>query len=144
MAKEVKAKIKLQCPGGQATPAPPVGPALGQHGVNIGDFVRRFNDATQDNMGLTLPVILTVYEDRSFDFEVKSPPAAVLLRLAAGIDKGSGTPNTEKVGTVTRDQLKEIAERKMADLNAFDIDAAIEVIAGTARSMGLLVDGAEA
>ena len=144
MAKEIKAKIKLQCPGGQATPAPPVGPALGQHGVNIGDFVRRFNDATQDNMGLTLPVILTVYEDRSFDFEVKSPPAAVLLRLAAGIDKGSGTPNTEKVGTVTRDQLKEIAERKMADLNAFDIDAAIEVIAGTARSMGLLVDGAEA
>ena len=144
MAKEIKAKIKLQCPGGQATPAPPVGPALGQHGVNIGDFVRRFNDATQDNMGLTLPVILTVYDDRSFDFEVKSPPAAVLLRLAAGIDKGSGTPNTEKVGTVTRDQLKEIAERKMADLNAFDIDAAIEVIAGTARSMGLLVDGAEA
>lgn len=144
MAKEIKAKIKLQCPGGQATPAPPVGPALGQHGVNIGDFVRRFNDATQDNMGLTLPVILTVYDDRSFDFEVKSPPAAVLLRLAAGIDKGSGTPNTEKVGTVTRDQLKEIAERKMADLNAFDVDAAIEVIAGTARSMGLVVEGAEA
>ena len=141
MAKEVKAKIKLQCPGGQATPAPPVGPALGQHGVNIGDFVRRFNDATQDNMGLTLPVILTVYADRSFDFEVKSPPAAVLLRLAAGIDKGSGTPNTEKVGTVTRAQLAEIAERKMADLNAFNVDAAVEIIAGTARSMGLVVDG---
>ena len=126
MAKEVKAKIKLQCPGGQATPAPPVGPALGQHGVNIGDFVRRFNDATQDNMGLTLPVVLTVYADRSFDFEVKSPPAAVLLRLAAGIDKGSGTPNTEKVGTVTRAQVEEIAERKMADLNAFDVPAAAE------------------
>lgn len=141
MAKEVKAKIKLQCPGGQATPAPPVGPALGQHGVNIGDFVRRFNDATQDNMGLTLPVVLTVYDDRSFDFEVKSPPAAVLLRLAAGVDKGSGTPNTEKVGSVTRDQLKEIAERKMADLNAFDVDQAIEIIAGTARSMGLVVEG---
>ncbi|MDF1702689.1 MAG: 50S ribosomal protein L11 [Planctomycetota bacterium] len=141
MAKEIKAKIKLQCPGGQATPAPPVGPALGQHGVNIGDFVRRFNDATQDNMGLTLPVVLTVYDDRSFEFEVKSPPAAVLLRLAAGIDKGSGTPNTEKVGKVTRDQLKEIAGRKMADLNAFNIDAAAEIIAGTARSMGLVVEG---
>ncbi len=141
MAKEVKAKIKLQCPGGQATPAPPVGPALGQHGVNIGDFVRRFNDATQDNMGLTLPVILTVYADRSFDFEVKSPPAAVLLRLAAGIDKGSGVPHMEKVGSVTRAQLAEIAERKMADLNAFNVDAAVEIIAGTARSMGITVDG---
>ena len=141
MAKEIKAKIKLQCPGGQATPAPPVGPALGQHGVNIGDFVRRFNDATQDNMGLTLPVILTVYDDRSFDFEVKSPPAAVLLRLAAGIDKGSGVPNKDKVGTITMDQCKKIAEEKIKDLNAGSIDAAARIIAGTARSMGVVVEG---
>ncbi len=141
MAKEVKAKIKLQCPGGQATPAPPVGPALGQHGVNIGDFVRRFNDQTKDSMGVTLPVILTVYADRSFDFEVKSPPAAVLLRMAAGLDKGSGTPNTLKVGSVTRAQVDEIAQRKMVDLNAFEVDAAANIIMGTARSMGITIDG---
>ena len=141
MAKEIKAKIKLQCPGGQATPAPPVGPALGQHGVNIGDFVRRFNDATTKDMGVTLPVVLTVYADRSFDFEVKSPPAAVLLRMAAGLDKGSGTPNTLKVGTVTRAQVDEIAERKMVDLNAFETDAAAMMIMGTARSMGLEIKG---
>ncbi len=141
MAKEIKAKIKLQCPGGKATPAPPVGPALGQHGVNIGDFVRRFNDATQSDMGVTLPVVLTVYADRSFDFEVKSPPAAVLLRMAAGLDKGSGTPNTLKVGSVTRAQVDEIAERKMVDLNAFEKDAAAHIIMGTARSMGILIEG---
>jgi large subunit ribosomal protein L11 len=141
MAKEVKAKIKLQCPGGKATPAPPVGPALGQHGVNIGDFVRRFNDQTKDQMGVTLPVILTVYADRSFEFEVKSPPAAVLLRMAAGLDKGSGTPNTLKVGSVTRAQVDEIAQRKMVDLNAFEVDAAANIIMGTARSMGITIEG---
>jgi large subunit ribosomal protein L11 len=140
MAKEIKAKIKLQCPGGQATPAPPVGPALGQHGVNIGDFVRRFNDATSAEKGVIVPVVLTVYTDRSFDFEVKSPPAAVLLKMAAGLDKGSGTPNTVKVGRVTRAQVDEIAERKMADLNAFEKEAAAKVIMGTARSMGIEVD----
>ena len=139
MAKEVKAKIKLQCPGGQATPAPPVGPALGQHGVNIGDFVRRFNEATAQDQGVTIPVVLSVYDDRSFDFEVKSPPAAVLLRMAAGIDKGSGTPHTEKVGTVTKAQVLEIAERKAADLNSFEPEAAAQMIMGTARSMGITV-----
>ena len=141
MAKEVKAKIKLQCPGGQATPAPPVGPALGQHGVNIGDFVRRFNDATSKDMGTIIPVILTVYADRTFDFELKSPPAAVLLKKAAGLDKGSGTPNTEKVGKVTRKQVDEIAEKKMQDLNAFTVDAAANIIMGTARSMGIEIEG---
>ena len=141
MAKEIKAKIKLQCPAGQATPAPPVGPALGQHGVNIGEFVKRFNDATAADRGLIIPVVLTVFTDRSFDFELKSPPAAVLLRKAAGVPKGSGTPNTLKVGTVTRKQVEEIAEKKMADLNAFDLDAASRIIAGTARSMGLDVVG---
>ena len=140
MAKEIKAKIKLQCPGGQATPAPPVGPALGQHGVNIGDFVRRFNDATSKDRGVTIPVVLTVYADRSFDFEVKSPPAAVLLRMAAGLDKGSGTPNTLKVGTVTRAQVAEIAERKAADLNSFEPEAAAMMIMGTARSMGIEIE----
>ncbi len=140
MAKEFKAKIKLQCPGGQATPAPPVGPALGQHGVNIGEFVKRFNDATRQDMGTTIPVILTVYTDRSFDFELKSPPAAVLLRKAAGLDKGSPTPNTLKVGSVTRAQVDEIAEKKMADLNAFNKDAAANIIMGTARSMGITID----
>lgn len=141
MAKEVKAKIKLQCPGGQATPAPPVGPALGQHGVNIGDFVRRFNDATGKDQGMIFPVELTVYSDRSFDFVIKSPPAAVLLRKAAGIEKGSGVPHMEKVGKVTVEQCREIARRKMEDLNAFDEDNAIEMIKGTARSMGIDVEG---
>ena len=140
MAKEVKAKIKLQCPAGQATPAPPVGPALGQHGVNIGEFVKRFNDATAPDRGLIIPVVLTVYTDRSFDFELKSPPPAVLLRKAAGIPKGSGTPNTTKVGKVTKKQVEEIAEKKMRDLNAFDLDAASRIIAGTARSMGIDVE----
>ncbi len=140
MAKEVKAKIKLQCPGGAATPAPPVGPALGQHGVNIGEFVRRFNDATGNDRGTIIPVVLTVYADRSFDFILKSPPAAVLLKQAAGLEKGSPTPNTEKVGKVTRAQVKEIAERKMEDLNANDLDAAARIIMGTARSMGIEID----
>jgi large subunit ribosomal protein L11 len=137
--KEIKAKIKLQCPGGQATPAPPVGPALGQHGVNIGEFVKRFNDATSKERGLILPVVLTVYTDRSFEFEIKSPPAAVLLRMAAGLEKGSPTPNTLKVGTVTQAQVLEIARRKMADLNANDEEAAAKIVAGTARSMGIVV-----
>ncbi len=141
MAKEVKASIKLQVPGGQATPAPPVGPALGQHGVNIGDFVRRFNDDTKQNQGLTIPVVITVYGDRSFDYVLKSPPAAVLLKKAAGIAKGSGEPNMEKVGTVTKDQVREIAETKMADLNARDVDQAMKIIEGTARSAGIIVEG---
>ena len=139
--KEIKAKIKLQCPGGQATPAPPVGPALGQHGVNIGDFVRRFNEATSKDQGITIPVVLTVYADRSFEFVTKSPPAAVLLRMAAGLDKGSPTPNTLKVGKVTRAQVDEIVQRKMADLNAFEPEAAAQTIMGTARSMGLEIEG---
>jgi len=141
MAKEIKAKIKLQCPGGQATPAPPVGPALGQHGVNIGEFVRRFNDATGKDRGITIPVVLTVYADRSFDFVLKSPPAAVLLRMAAGLEKGSPTPNTEKVGKVTSAQVQEIAERKMDDLNAYNPEAASKIIMGTARSMGIEIEG---
>jgi large subunit ribosomal protein L11 len=139
MAKEVKARIKLQCPAGAATPAPPVGPALGQHGVNIGEFVKRFNDATAKDRGTIIPVILTVYADRSFDFVLKSPPAAVLLKQAAGVEKGSGTPHTEKVAKVTRDQVLEIARRKMDDLNANDEDAAARIIMGTARSMGIEV-----
>ena len=141
MAKEVKAKIKLQCPAGQATPAPPVGPALGQHGVNIGEFVKRFNDATAPDRGLIIPVVLTVYTDRSFDFELKSPPAAVLLRKAAGVPKGSSTPNSNKVGKVNRDQIEEIARTKQPDLTAADLEAAVRTIAGTARSMGLEVEG---
>lgn len=140
MAKEVTAKIKLQVPGGQATPAPPVGPALGQHGVNIGEFVSRFNSATGDRQGVTLPVVITVYADRSFDFVTKSPPAAVLLKQAAGIAKGSPEPNREKVGSVTLQQAKEIAKTKMADLNARDVDQAVKIIAGTARSMGVEVE----
>jgi len=122
MAKEVTAKIKLQVPGGQANPAPPVGPALGQHGVNIGEFVSRFNSATADKQGTILPVIITVYADRTFDFITKSPPAAVLLKQVAGIAKGSPEPNREKVGTVTQQQLEDIAQTKMADLNARDVD----------------------
>jgi large subunit ribosomal protein L11 len=141
MAKEVKAKIKLQCPGGAATPAPPVGPALGQHGVNIGEFVRRFNDATQQDRGTIIPVELTVYMDRSFDFILKSPPAAVLLKQAARLDKGSPTPNTQKVGKVTRAQVAEIVRRKMKDLNAFEEGAAERIIMGTARSMGIEIEG---
>jgi len=139
MAKEIKAKIKLQVPGGQATPAPPVGPALGQHGVNIGEFVRRFNDETKGAQGMITPVVITVYADRSFDFICKSPPAAVLLKKAAAVAKGSAEPNTTKVGTVSKDQVREIAQIKMADLNARDMDHATRIIEGTARSAGIEV-----
>ena len=140
MAKELKAKVKLQCPAGEATPAPPVGPALGQHGVNIGEFVRRFNEATAKDRGTVIPVILSVYTDRSFDFILKSPPASVLLRQAAKLEKGSATPNTAKVGKVTREQVQAIAKRKMADLNANSMEAAERIVAGTARSMGIDVE----
>ena len=140
MAKQVVAEIKLQVPGGQATPSPPVGPALGQHGVNIGQFVQQFNERTKDMMGVTIPVVITVYNDRSFEFILKSPPAAVLLKQAAGIAKGASNARTEKVGTVTQDQLKEIAGKKFADLNARDLDHASRIIAGTARSMGIHVE----
>jgi len=141
MAKKVVGFIKLQIPGGQANPAPPVGPALGQHQVNIMQFCQAFNAATQDKMGTIIPVEITVYEDRSFTFITKTPPAAVLLKQAAGIESGSGTPNRTKVATVTREQLRQIAETKMPDLNANDIDAAMNIIAGTARSMGIEIEG---
>ncbi len=137
--KEITAKVKLQIPAGQANPAPPVGSALGPHGVNIMDFCRQFNEATKDKAGLIIPVIITIYKDRSFTFELKTPPAAVLLKKAAGIAKGSGEPNKKKVGKVTRAQVKEIAEIKMRDLNANDIEAAMRIIEGTARSMGIEV-----
>ena len=139
MAKKVMAVVKLQCPAGQANPSPPVGPALGQHGVNIMEFCKTFNARTQDQQGLIIPSVITIYADRSFTFELKTPPAAILLKRAAKIDKGSGEPNREKVGSVTVEQLREIAEIKKADLNANDIDAAVKIIAGTARSMGLTV-----
>ncbi|MBI3098658.1 MAG: 50S ribosomal protein L11 [Planctomycetes bacterium] len=139
--KEVMAQIKLQCPGGQATPAPPVGPALGQHGVNIGEFVKKFNDATKQAQGMIIPVVVTVYKDRTFDFITKSPPASVLLKKAAGIAQGSGQPNKEKVGKVTKKQVEEIAKIKMKDLNTTQIANACRVIEGTARSMGIVVEG---
>ena len=141
MAKEIAVKIKLQAKGGQATPAPPIGPALGQHGINIGQFVSQFNERTKDLNGTIVPVVINLYKDKSFDFEVKSPPAAVLLKQAAQIAKGSGVPNKEKVGTVTDEQVRQIAETKFADLNAYDIDQAKKIIAGTARSMGIEVEG---
>ena len=137
--KEVMVKIKLQAPGGQATPAPPVGPALGQHGVNIGEFVRRFNDQTKSAQGLVTPVIVTVYKDRTFDFIIKTPPASVLLKKAAGIAQGSAEPSKVKVGKVTKEQLKEIAQVKLKDLNTTDIEKACKVIEGTARNMGIEV-----
>jgi large subunit ribosomal protein L11 len=137
MAKKVLTQIKLQAVAGQASPAPPVGPALGQHGVNIMEFVKAFNAQTQSDMGTVIPVVITVYEDRSFTFVTKSPPAAVLIKQAISIDKGSGEPHREKVGQITEAQLKQIAEKKMKDLNANDIDAAAKIIAGTARSMGV-------
>jgi large subunit ribosomal protein L11 len=140
MAKEITAKIKLQCPGGQATPAPPVGPALGQHGVNIGQFVQQFNAATSDKQGLIIPVEITVFVDRSFTFITKSPPAAVLLKKALGLDKGSTEPGRTSVGVVTRAQVREIAETKMNDLNAASPEAAERIIAGTARSCGIRVE----
>ncbi len=135
--KELTATIKLQAPGGQATPAPPIGPALGQHGVNIGQFVQQFNAATASLNGMTVSVVISVYSDRSFTYEVKSPPAAVLLKDAAQIAKGSGVPNKEKVGTVTAAQVRTIAERKLPDLNANTVEAAERIVAGTARSMGI-------
>jgi large subunit ribosomal protein L11 len=139
MAKEVTAKIKLQCPGGQATPAPPVGPALGQHGVNIGQFVQQFNAKTSDRQGLIIPVEITVFHDRTFTFITKSPPAAVLLKKAAGLDKGSTEPGRTQVGEVTMAQVREIAETKLNDLNAASLEAAERIIAGTARSCGIEV-----
>lgn len=139
MAKEVVGKIKLQCPAGQATPAPPVGPALGAHGVNIAQFVKDFNDKTRDQMGLIIPVEISVYKDKSFDFILKSPPAAVLLKKAAGLEKASGNVGHEIVGKVSRQQVEEIAEMKMKDLNARDLEHACRIIAGTARSAGIEV-----
>ncbi len=141
MAKKVMTQIKLQIPAGQANPSPPVGPALGQHGVNIMDFVKAFNAKTQDQMGMIIPVVITVYADRSFTFITKTPPASVLLKKAAKIEKGSGVPNRDKVGKVTRKQLEEIAKIKMPDLTAADMEAAVKTIAGTARSMGIEVVG---
>ena len=137
MAKKVVGQIKLQLPAGKATPAPPVGPALGQHGVNIMEFCKQFNAKTQDQAGLIIPAVITVYADRSFTFELKTPPAAVLLKKAAGIETASGVPNKTKVAKLARAQVKEIAEMKMKDLNANDIEAAMRMIEGTARSMGI-------
>ena len=139
MAKKVLTQIKLQAVGGQASPAPPVGPALGQHGVNIMEFVKAFNAQTQSDNGTVIPVVITVYEDRSFTFITKNPPAAVLIKQALGIEKGSAEPHRDKVARITRDQLRAIAEKKMSDLNANDVDAAAKIIAGTARSMGVEV-----
>ena len=137
MAKKVLTKIKLQAVGGQASPAPPVGPALGQHGINIMEFCKAFNAQTQADTGTTIPVVITVYEDRSFTFVTKTPPAAVLIKQAIGIDSGSGEPHRVKVGTISAAQIREIAERKFDDLNANDLDQASKIIAGTARSMGV-------
>jgi large subunit ribosomal protein L11 len=142
MAKKVVGVVKLQCPAGQANPAPPVGPALGQHGVNIMEFCKAFNARTQDKVGLIIPALITVYADRSFTFELKTPPAAVLLKKAAKVEKGSGDPKRNKVGRVTKAQVREIAETKAADLNAHDVEAAMRIVEGTARSMGLdVVEG---
>jgi len=138
--KKIMTQIKLQIPGGNATPAPPVGPALGQHGVAIMDFCKAFNAKTQTSAGTIIPVVITVYADRSFDFITKTPPAAVLLKQAAGLAKGSGEPNRNKVGTVTEDQVRQIAETKMPDLNAANVESAMMMIRGTARSMGILVE----
>jgi len=139
--KRLAAILKLQIPAGQATPAPPVGPALGQHGVNIMDFVKAYNAATESQIGTIVPVEISIYEDRSFTFVTKTPPAAVLLRQAARLEKGSAEPHKEKVGSVTEDQIRQIAETKMVDLNASDIEGAMKIIAGTARSMGITVEG---
>ncbi len=141
MAKKIKTTVKLYCPAGQANPAPPVGPALGQHGINIMDFCKQFNERTKDRAGLTLPAVITVYEDRTFDFIIKTPPSAVLLKRACGIATASGEPNKVKVGKLTRDQVRQIAEEKMKDLNAKNMDGAEKIIRGTARSMGIDVEG---
>jgi large subunit ribosomal protein L11 len=142
VAKKVVAIVKLQCPAGAANPSPPVGPALGQHGVNIMEFCKAFNARTQDKSGLIIPAVITVYADRSFTFELKTPPAAILLKKAAKVEKGSGEPNRVKVATVTQAQVREIAQMKLPDLNANDIEAAAKIIAGTARSMGIdVVEG---
>ena len=141
MAKEVSAQIKLQIPAGKANPAPPVGPSLGQHGVNIMEFCKQFNAKTQNNEDSIIPVIITVYKDRTFSFIMKTPPASDLLKKAAGIIKGSGVPQKDKVGKITRQQLNEIARRKMADLNAADVEGATKIIEGTARSMGVVIQG---
>jgi large subunit ribosomal protein L11 len=139
--KEVITKVKLQIPAGKANPAPPIGPALGQHGLNIMDFCKQYNAATKDKGDMIIPVEISIYKDRSFSFILKTPPAAALLRKAAGVEKGSGEPNKTKVGTVTKAKLKEIAEIKMPDLNANDVEAAIKIVAGTARNMGITVEG---
>lgn len=139
MAKKVKTKIKVQAPAGKANPAPPIGPALGQHGVNIMDFVNQFNEKTRDMGDVVVPAEITVYEDRTFDFIIKTPPASDLLKKAAKIEKGSGIPNRDKVGTVTKDQVREIAKKKIQDLNATDLEQAAKIIEGTARSMGIEV-----
>ncbi len=139
MAKKIKTIVKLQVTGGQVTAQPPVGTALGPHGINLQQFVQQVNEATKDKIGQTIPVEVTIYEDRSFDFKLRTPPAAYLLRVAAGIEKGSGVPNKNKVGSVTKDQVRQIAEQKMADLNANDVEGAMKVIEGTARSMGIEV-----
>lgn len=141
MAKKVIGMVKIQVPAGQANPAPPIGPALGQHGVNIMEFCKSFNSKTQSQEGLIIPVVITVYADRTFSYITKSPPAAVLIKRAVGLAKGSGEPNKTKVGSITRDQMREIAQAKMEDLNAASVDTAISMIAGTARSMGITVEG---
>jgi len=139
--KKIKAVVKLQIPAGQATPAPPVGPSLAQHGLNIMEFCQKFNEVTKNQMGWTLPVEITVYENRTYDFKVKQPPASELLKKAAGIEKGSGTPNKTKVAKITRAQLREIAEKKLPDLNADNIESAMKIIEGTARNMGITIEG---
>jgi len=140
MAKKIKTVVKLQIPGGQANPAPPIGPALGQHGVNIAEFCKQFNEATKDMTGDVVPAEITIYEDRSFTFKLKTPPASALLKKAAGIEKGSAEPHKVKVGKVTRGDIRKIAERKMADLNANNIEAAMRIIEGTARNMGITIE----
>ncbi len=141
MAKKVKAVVKLQIQAGKATPAPPVGPALAQHGLNIAEFCQKFNDATKDNQGFKIPVEITVYEDRTYTFQLKQPPASQLLKKEAGIEKGSGEPNKTKVAKITRAQLRKVAEKKMEDLNANDIEAAMKIIEGTAKNMGITIEG---
>ena len=141
MAKQITKQFKITAPGGQATPAPPIGPALGANGINPGQFIQAFNDRTKDLNGKVVGCLITVYHDRSFDFEIKSSPAAELLKVAAGVEKGSGVPQTDKVGKVTKDQVKAIAEEKLEDLNAGTIDSAMRIIEGTARSMGIVVEG---